>query len=427
MISVQDDRGSPSGTYTAPGRIVTVPAVHPVHKLDLEAEAVLDPAIQFPVALSKPVPSPRTVFLTGATGFLGIYLLDELLQRTDADIFCLIRADHLEAARGRLVRHLQRYGLWREAFAGRLCPIVGDVTRPRLGLSEMEHCELAGHIDVIYHSAGSINAVYPYSQLKATNVLGTQEILRLAGRVRTKPVHYVSSMAVFFNDAYVGVERLRESDIPRYHPSLKGGYTQSRWVADRLVLSAQERGLPACIYRCVRVMGHSQTGAMNEMHDVLPLVLKACVQMGKCPVLDVDITLVPVDYVSQAVVHLSRQARSYGRAFHLLTPRPIPWPQLMATIRSFGYALEELPYDQWRREVRQRASQDADKHFYTALLMVLLAPHYLFYRRPPLDTQYTQEGLADTGITCPPAEPSLIGKYIAYWQKGGYFPPPCAS
>ncbi len=404
-----------------------MPAAHPVHKLGLEGEAVLDPAIRFPIALSKPLPPTRTVFLTGATGFLGAYLLDELLSRTDADIFCLIRADHLEAARERLVRHLQSCGLWRETFAGRLHPIVGDVARPRLGLTETEICDLAGDIDVIYHSAGSINALYPYSQLKATNVLGTQEILRLAGLVRTKPLHYISSMAVFFNDAYVGVERLRESDVPTYHSSLKGGYTQSKWVADRLVLSAQERGLPACIYRCVRVMGHSQTGAMNEMHDVLPLLLNACVQMGKCPVLDVDVTMAPVDYVSRAVVHLSRQASSYGRAFHLLTPRPIPWPELIATIRSFGYALEEIPYDQWRREVRQRASEGADKHFYTTLLMVLLAPHYLFYRRPPLDTQHTQEGLMDTGITCPPADPSLMGKYIAYWQESGYFPPPSAS
>jgi thioester reductase-like protein len=401
-----------------------MPGAHGMDRLSLEAEAALDPAIQFPAALSKHALTPQTVFLTGATGFLGAYLLDELLCKTDADIFCLIRADDREVARARLVQHLQKYGLWQEAFAARIHPVVGDLTQPRLGLTEAAFCNLAGHIDVIYHSAGSINALYPYAQLKATNVLGTQEILRLAGLVQTKPVHYLSSMAVFFTDAYVGVDRLRESELPRYHPSLKGGYTQSKWVADRLVLSAQERGLAACIYRCVRVMGHSQTGAMNEMHDILPLVLKGCVQLGKCPVLDVEVTLAPVDYVSQAVVHLSRQARSYGRAFHLLTPRPIPWPQLMATIRSFGYALEEFPYDQWRREVRQQASQGADKHFYTTLLMVLLAPHYLFYRRPLLDTQYTREGLADTAITCPPAEPSLMGKYIAYWQKIGYFPLP---
>ncbi len=394
---------------------------------DVEAEAELDPAIQFPVALSKPLPTARTVFLTGATGFLGAYLLHELLSRTDADIICLIRADHLDAARGRLVQHLQSYGLWRTTFAARVHPVVGDVAQPRLGLTETEFYNLARSIDVIYHSAGSISALYPYSQLKATNVLGTQEILRLAGLARTKPLHFLSSMAVFFNDAYLGAGLLRESDIPQYHPSLKGGYAQSKWVADRLVMSAQERGLPACIYRSVRVMGDSRTGVMNVMHDVLPLMLKACVQMGKCPVLAVDVTMAPVDYVSRAVVHLSRQDRSYGRAFHLLTPRPIPWPELMATIRSCGYTLDDLSYEQWRREVRQRASQGADKHFYTTLLMVLLAPHYLLYRRPLLDTQYTQEGLMDTDIACPPADASLMRKYIAYWQESGYFPPPSAS
>lgn len=394
--------------------------------LDLEAEAVLDPAITFTTApsASRFTTDPRRVLLTGATGFVGAFLLNELLRTTTADVVCLIRADHPDAARTRLTHNLQRYGLWEEAFSDRIRPVVGDLNQPRLDLSETAFSNLAREIDAIYHSAGSTNAIYSYARLKATNVIGTQEILRLAAAGATKPVHYVSTLAVMFLESHQGIDRLYESTVPPYDASLKGGYAQSKWVAEQLVLSAQERGLPASIYRCVRVMGHSHTGTMNEMHDILPLVLKACVQMGKCPALDVDITMVPVDYVSRAVIHLSRQARSYGRAFHLLTPRAIPWEELVETIRSFGYPLDDLRYDQWRHEVRLRASQSSDRRFYMALLMLLQAPHYLFYARPPMDTRYTQEGLADTDIVCPPAVPSLMGKYIAHWQKVGYFPPP---
>lgn len=406
------------------------PTTHAVPGLDLVAEARLDPAITFPAEQSHGAlnPSePRRVFLSGATGFVGAFLLHELLRTTGADVTCLIRADGPTAAQERLLRHLQSYGLWQEAFAGRVHPIVGDLDRPRFGLDESEFSDLASCIDVIYHSAGSTHALHSYERLKPTNVLGTQQILRLAGSIVTKPVHHLSTMAVLFTDEHVGVDRLSERDLPLDPSSIKGGYAQSKWVAERMVLAAQERGMPGSIYRFVRVMGHSQTGAMNEMHDLLPLVLKACVHMGTCPALDVDVTMAPVDYVARAVVHLSRQARSYGRAFHLFTPQPIRWATLIATIRSFGYPLDELPYREWVREVRRQASGDADAGSYAGLFMLLISPHYLLYPRPPMDTTYTREGLANTDISCPPASPDLIGRYVDYWQQVGYFPPPPSS
>ncbi len=408
---------------------MTSPATQATRVIDLEAEALLDPSITFHLAPSSGclTTDPRRAFLTGATGFVGAFLLAELLCTTQADVFCLIRANNPDAARRRLADHLQDYGLWQERFSQRVHVVVGDLTQLRFGLSEAAFCSLAGDLDVIYHIAGSTNAIYPYARLKATNVIGTQEILRLAGTSTTTPVHYFSTLAVLFTDAHVGIDRLYESTIPDYDASLRGGYAQSKWVAERLVMSAQERGLPASIYRCVRVMGDSQTGTMSEMHDILPLLLKACVRMGTCPALDVDVTMVPVDYVSRSVIHLSRQTRSLGRAFHLLTPQPIPWRELMATIRSVGYPLDELPYDEWRHEIRLRASHSADRAFYMGLLMVLRAPHFLFYPRPPMDTSHSLAGLAGTDIVCPPAAPWLIRRYISHWIEAGYFPQPTAQ
>lgn len=400
-----------------------------LNQIDFDIEAQLDPTIQFPHPVTERALNPRDVFLTGATGFLGAYLLSDLLQQTDATVHCLARASNDAAALERVIRQLRSYGLWQDSFADRINGVAGDLEKPYLGLSPERFRDLAVRMDAIFHSAGWINMAFPYQRLKPTNVFGTQEVLRFAGAESTKPVHFVSSIAVFYSDAHGHTGVVNETDTPRFHLSLKGGYSKSKWVADRLVAAAQARGLPTTTYRPVRIMGHSKTGANNDMSDILPLLLKGCIVAGKFPTLDIKITLVPVDYVSRAMVHLAGTQAAWGRAFHLFNHAPIEWRRLMSTINRLGYPMTELPYDQWWQEIKQRTRQDSDepgenKQLLATLLLALTAPHFLFYKRPPLDDRLTQEGLAGTDIVCPPISQELIARYIGYWQENGYLQQP---
>jgi thioester reductase-like protein len=399
------------------------------NEIDFEAEAALDPAIRFAQPLSAHPLHPNAIFLTGATGFSGAYLLEGLLRKTKATVFCLVRADDPLRANERLINHLQSFGIWDEAFADRIRPVAGDLALPHLGLGERQFDDFAAQIDVIYHAAGWINMAFPYLRLKATNVNGTQEIVRLAGHRSTKPVHFLSSIAVFYSDAHSHAEILRETEIPRYHPSLKGGYSKSKWVADRVLANAQARGLPACIYRPVRIMGHSRTGAISDMGDILPQLLKGCILLGKYPDFDIEITLVTVDYVCDAMVHLAGREESWGRAFHLFNPSPIKWSRLISILRDLGYSLEEVSYDQWWQELTEHAHSNGsgasdDESVFATLRLALSAPNFLFYKRPPMDAANTQEGLHGSGIVCPAIDQSLIATYVAYWQKSGYLPRP---
>ena len=400
-------------------------AVAQAEELDVEREAILDPAIRFDAPMSAYSLAPRNIFLTGATGFTGVYLLDELLRKTTAKIQCLVRAADRSAARERILKQLASYGLWRQEYAARIEAVPGDLSKPGLGLSAAEFLDLGGKIDTIYHIAGWVNMAYPYPRLKPANVEGTKEILRLAGLRTTKPVHFLSSIAVFYTDIYANGE-INETDIPEYHASLKGGYSVSKWVADRLVAQAQERGLPACLYRPVRIMGHSQTGAINEVSDLLPLLLKGCLLLGKYPAFDIKITLVPVDYVTRAMVHLAGREESWGRAFHFFNPEPVEWRRLMKALRNTGYALEEVAYDEWWRDLKQQVRNTGlpqdERETLSTLMLAMTAPHYLFYQRPVMDASQTEEGLRGSGIACPPVDDALIATYAAWWQKSGFFP-----
>jgi len=393
------------------------------------ADCLLEPRIQFRHPVSPHWLTPRAACLTGATGFLGGYLLYELMTRTSTQAYCLVRGSDAAATHNRLIAHLSGYGLWDEAFRHRIQTIpVHDLSEPMFGMSEAAFRDLASKIDVIYHSAGSINMAFPYERLRQTNVTGTTEVLRLAAAERTKPVHFLSSMVVFFTDAHVHSPVIRENDAPRFHETLKGGYGKSKWVADRLVAAAMERGLPATIHRPVRTMGTGAAGAMIDLSDILPLVLRACVLLGQCPDFDVRVTMVPVDYVTRAMVHLAGREQSVGKSFHYFHPNPVPWHRLMQIIRNLGYKLDVLSYADWKRALKQRASDPDEpkdrREFFANAFLATIAPHFLLYPRPPMDASNLEEGLRGTDITYPEIDENLMGIYFDYWRKVGFVPPP---
>jgi len=215
--------------------------------VDLQAEAVLDPSI-CPEALPRNYTTePASILLTGATGFLGAFLLDELLQKTSADIYCLVRSTDTESGKNKLRQNLEMYSLWNEHLSSRIIPVVGDLSRPFFGLSQEQFLLLANNIDVIYHNGALVNFIHPYEQMRAANVQGTQEVLRLASLIKVKPVHYVSTLSVFPAQSDSEVQVFREKDYLEHGEILESGYAQSKWVAEKLVAIALSRGSNAIL------------------------------------------------------------------------------------------------------------------------------------------------------------------------------------
>ncbi len=394
--------------------------------LDLAAEAVLDPTINPGAAINLPVGEPKNIFLTGGTGFLGAFIIRELLQETNADIYCLVRADNAEAGKTKLQNNLQQYALWQEEYSSRIIPVVGDLSLPLLGLGLEQFQILAAKIDSIYHSGALLNYVYPYSALKAANVLGTQEVLRLACQIKVKPVHYVSSVAVFESPVYAG-QVVKEQDEFNHWEGIYLGYSQTKWVAEKLVKIARDRGLPVTIYRPPLISGDSKTGICNT-HDFINLMAKGCLQMGSFPDVEYMLDMSPVDYVSKAIVYLSRQKESTGKAFHLQHPQPAPLKVLVDWIRSFGYSVEMIPYEKWQSELINNVSS-VDNPLYTLRPFLLerwsdeqltIPDLYLQARRPHISCQDTLHALAGSSIACPTIDSQLFMTYTAYLIQSGF-------
>ncbi len=395
--------------------------------LDLSREAVLEAAICPERASLAAVDEPTSILLTGATGFLGAFLLQELLDQTQADVFCLVRAPDVESATRRLQSNLKTYGLWQEAYGARIVPILGDLAQPQLGISTSQFEQIAERIDAIYHNGALLNYVYPYAKFKPINVLGTQEVLRLACQTKIKPVHHISSVAVFESSAYYN-QRVTEADpIDRYE-DIYLGYSQSKWVSEKLVEIAGQRGLPVTIYRPPLVSGHSQTGVWNT-EGFLCRMIKGCIQMGSIMSdLDLLLDLSPVDYNSRAIVYLSKQKTSLGQAFHLQNPHLLHWHELTQFICSLGYPIQRISYEAWQEQL----SHERDNPLYPLLPffrhqwsdnLTYIELNEQGYR-PLIDCEATVAALSESSIVCPPLDAQLLSTYFSYFINSGFLEAP---
>ena len=347
-------------------------------------------------------------------------MLRELLTRTQATVHCLVRAPDMVTAAERIRGALVRYRLWDESLAPRIVPVLGDLAAPRLGLGDAVHDLLARRLDAIYHVGAAVNLVYPYEVLRPATVDGTREVLRLATATGRAPVHHVSTVGVFAGVPAHGGP-IAEDDPAGPPELLRQGYTQSKWVAERLVELAGRAGVPVTVHRPARIAGHSLTGAC-QTDDFLWRVVKGCVEAGACPAASrILADLVPVDYVAASIVGLSLRPEALGGVYHQVNPRPIRLGQIMEYVREFGHPVAEVTPERWLSLIRQDPGNAA-----YPLLSVFESAQAggfadVFHTSPATDA-----ALAGSGITCPALDAPLFHAHLAYFAETGFLPAPVA-
>ncbi|RKR91092.1 amino acid adenylation domain-containing protein/thioester reductase-like protein [Micromonospora pisi] len=355
------------------------------------------------------------VLLTGATGFLGAYLARDLLRNTSARVHCLVRARDAEHARQRVLDNLAANGCLESGATERVVGVPADLARPRLGIDDRTWRRLAEEIGAIYHNGAQVNSLLPYDRLRAANVAGTRELLRLATHVHAKSFHHVSSDAVFDAYGYHRYATIYEDEPLAHAASLYGGgYAETKWVADKLVEHARAAGLHASIYRPGPIMG-ALSGGCGQLGDFITRFIKGVIQLGACPELEATVDFVPVDVVSELIVTLSRD--DVPRTYHLTHPNPITYREFVDAIRDAGYRLDVLPLHVWDAELAKLRYED-DNALYPLLPLFTESSDPVF-RRSRLDTRNVSAHL----LRHPPLL-ELVPAYLQRFAAAGFLPPP---
>ena len=293
---------------------------------------------------------PSQVLLTGASGFFGSFILTELLRSSGAQVHCLVRANSELEGHNRLKAALERYGLWKPEFSGRIVVHTGDLSAVHLGMDGSRWSSLVRDLDAIYHNGAKVTFVQSYAKLKAANVGGTLEVLRLSAEAGGCPVHYISSRGIYSGLDYPDDCLICEDDTVPPPPPNAIGYQRSKWVADTLVIAARARGIPTTVYRPTRLTGDSVSGVGND-RDFLVLLFMGCVELGSLPDLDQEYNLVPADISASEIVRLSFNPKSLGCCFNLGASEVITLKEMLPLLENQGFRLTLLPYLEWRREL----------------------------------------------------------------------------
>jgi amino acid adenylation domain-containing protein/thioester reductase-like protein len=272
---------------------------------------------------------PKFILVTGASGFMGLHIVSELLRRSSSvRVLCTMRDAVTSEAHKRLSTKLEQFGLWRDDFAERIEIVSGDLGVKRLGLPQSMWADLESDLEAVVHCGGIVDFLHDYEYHRRVNVLSTVDLLKLAMKGKRKAMYHLSSADVVKYEGDHIVDRPSQS-------APASGYALSKWVAEQLVANARLRGADVTLFRIGEAMPHRRTGLPN-VSSLVYLLLKTCLTLGEYPEGLVRLDYTPVDCIAQVVGDAILQDTYRGKSIGLFHPCGTTLDWVMNVFRSLG-------------------------------------------------------------------------------------------
>ncbi|WP_137936796.1 thioester reductase domain-containing protein [Chitinivorax sp. B] len=375
------------------------------------------------------------IVLTGATGVMGGRLLQEILRTTEAYVYCVVRAENHEAAMRRIEDVLFCYDEERilKDETWRIIPVLGDVSQPKLGLSDDSYDELVNSIDVVLHCAANVSLVASYNKIAPVNVGGVANMIEfcLTGKI---PLMFTSSFSMTGDKLYEPGFVLKETDLDVGQGFEEMDYERSKFEAENLVHEAGKRGLDWVIVRPGNIWGDSVTGCyplkQTKVKGIYYEMLKSLVETGVTFPSDEDFDITPVDYVAKAALHAVMNLHvTNHRTFNLTNPNPITYDDIVVALRIHGYTVNEEETQRYFEALQQGRVVKGGKPYRSTFTDLLS----IFYdgsdckECAKYDTTQIDALLADTDIRCHESDQVLLSRYLDYAVQVGFLVPPSAQ
>ena len=333
------------------------------------------------------------VLLTGSMGYLGGHVLTELLEKTNGDVYCLLRSHENVSLHKQQLHALKNLKLESALkYSDRIHTIEGDISKEKLGLNEQDYKFIINNATHIIHCAAAVNHMYGYSKLKTANSLSTLEFIKVAMQGREKKLSYISTeSAISESDADgVGYEA-KVSDTPA---EFFGGYALTKWVSERLLEQAFERGMSGLILRPGNIFLNTQTGVSSPItSNFALLMMRSYVDTGFAPESGFPFEAVPVNQLAEAIVALSL-SDSNKTMFNLSNQKEISLKEYVSILSNITKKeIEIIPFDEWKKRVIEPLKETSPL-FPLSLYFQDEASEELVH----FDTSLTQKALHKNGV-----------------------------
>ena len=319
-----------------------------------------DPArLQASNAGSPRAPGRGAILLTGGTGFLGPFLIQSLLEQGDDEIHVLLRADDFAHGRERIREGLASLDMPMDdgplaGWEDRVIPVPGDLSLAWMGLAERSWRLLADRVHAVWHNGALVNYLGDYERLRATNVGGTNEVLRLAFSGRPKVLNHISSTFVF---GWSNSPVLHEADRNRGMELLDFGYSQTKWVSEQLVFDAMRHGLDARVFRPALITPSVGGGGYN--FDVAIRLLAFMIRHGLTTTAQNQVSFSPADQVAANMVAIAGLSDTVGGTFHVTRDDYASLLDITDLLGAMlGQTFEAHPIDRFVPLVIERCRED---------------------------------------------------------------------
>lgn len=373
--------------------------------IDWTAEQTLPTTLPLTPSAKAPREERGDIFVTGGTGFLGPYLVGAILQghpHSHARVFVLVRGESIEVVQERLRADMVRAGVYQESQWERVRVVVGDLGRPRFGVSESQWESLIESVGEIFHSGAKVDVTLPYTALRKVNVEGTLTVIEMAILAGAR-VHYVSSASALPSSD--PQEAWTATPIDGEQLALKGGYGATKAVSERLLYEASRtHSLDVRVMRPSAICGDATGEHPWNESDFSFMLLGAIATLGvSVSPAPVKLHWVPVDFVARAVVSLA--ASPSGRVFNLCGEGPA-LEEAVTALTSAGLSIKSIRASEWAREV-QRLCEGQQQQRVSVLAEDVKR---LDFNGGDLvvPTQRTRESLRECGIEWPEITAELL-------------------
>ncbi|MEV1011819.1 beta-ketoacyl synthase N-terminal-like domain-containing protein [Streptomyces sp. NPDC049881] len=315
--------------------------------------ALVDADLQLPLEPLAARSAPgRDVLLTGATGYLGAFLLDRLLAASKGRVYCVVRAADEAEGMARLAAAAAKFGL-PAPDPERVHAVPGDLRDIAAVCRAYRDGELATRVGHVLHCAARVVFTEPYRTLREDNVLPLVGLLNWMRPHGIRDISFISTVAATGPAGADGL--LLETREQPLDPQL-GGYGVGKWVGERILERADQDGMRVRVFRPGLIMAATESGACNDK-DLIWFLLASGLVVGARPVDDRGMPLSPVDVLARAVAELALSAKSVGRAYHLVDETSPSLEDLFAALAETGLPTRTVPLTEWQRLIAERAQE----------------------------------------------------------------------